>query len=56
MAQQPRTVTDPVCGMDIDPSAAAAQLEYRGRRFYFCAERCRQAFEQDPERYAGSAS
>ncbi len=53
MALESRTVTDPVCLMEIDPSEAAAQVEYRGRQFYFCAEKCRQAFEKDPERYAG---
>ena len=51
-----KTVKDPVCSMQIDPNEAAAQSDYKGQRFYFCAERCRQAFEQDPERYASRAA
>jgi hypothetical protein len=26
-------VTDPVCGMQVDPSAAAARVTHEGRRF-----------------------
>lgn len=33
-----------------------AHKDYKGRRFYFCAETCRRAFEQDPERYASRAA
>lgn len=44
---------DPVCGMDVNPWEAAAQLEYMGVRFYFCSESCRGIFEWNPERFAG---
>jgi P-type Cu+ transporter len=56
MEQPSQTVTDPVCLMRIDPQEAAAHSEYQGRRYYFCAETCRLAFEQDPERYANRAA
>lgn len=56
MEQTPQTVTDPVCLMKINPHEAAAQSDYQGRRFYFCAENCRKAFEQDPQRYASRAA
>ena len=36
------TVTDPVCGMEIDSAAAAAAAaaseEYQGKTYYFCSE------------------
>ena len=31
------TVKDVVCGMDIDPKTAAAQMEYEGKTYHFCS-------------------
>jgi hypothetical protein len=28
---------DPVCAMEVSRSTAAAEFEYRGKTFYFCA-------------------
>ncbi len=42
---------DPVCGMDVDPENAAAQVEYKGKTYYFCAPGCKNAFEKEPEKY-----
>jgi adenylate cyclase len=44
-------VTDPVCGMRIDPDDAAATAEYQGNTYYFCSEACRDAFLSDPTAY-----
>jgi adenylate cyclase len=44
-------VTDPVCGMRIDPVDAAATAEYEGRTYYFCSEACHDAFVADPSSY-----
>lgn len=44
-------VKDLVCGMMIDPKAAAATSEYRGQTYYFCARGCKVAFDRDPEKY-----
>ena len=44
--------TDPVCGMGVDPSQAAASAEYAGRPFFFCSLGCRDRFEAEPARYA----
>jgi len=44
---------DPVCGMDVDESNPAATTEYKGQKYYFCAEGCKVAFETDPEKYLG---
>ena len=42
---------DPVCGMTVDPVRAAAQLEHRGRTYYFCAKGCAERFQKEPERF-----
>lgn len=42
-------VTDPVCGMRIDPDDAAATAEHDGQRYWFCSEACRGAFVADPD-------
>jgi Cu+-exporting ATPase len=42
---------DPVCGMDVDAGTAAATIKYQGKAYSFCAESCKEKFEQDPEKY-----
>ena len=42
---------DPVCQMDVNEDDAAAASDYKGDRYYFCAEDCKQRFDADPERY-----
>jgi YHS domain-containing protein len=42
---------DPVCRMEVEPETAAAQAEYKGNTYYFCARGCKAAFEKDPEKY-----
>jgi YHS domain-containing protein len=49
--QQENLVTDPVCGMRINKTNAAAELEHRGEKYYFCVEQCRRKFAEDPERW-----
>jgi len=44
-------VRDPVCGMEIDKDEAAATSEHMGKTFYFCAEACKEKFEEDPMKY-----
>lgn len=46
------TVKDPVCGMDVDPTTAKHTSEYQGQRYVFCSLSCKQAFDNDPQRYA----
>ncbi len=45
------TVTDPVCGMDVDPTTAAGKSEYKGQTYYFCCPGCKRDFDKDPEKY-----
>lgn len=42
---------DPVCKMEVEPKTAAAEAEYKGKTYYFCAPGCKAAFEKDPEKY-----
>nr|MDO8062014.1 YHS domain-containing protein [Candidatus Freyrarchaeum guaymaensis] len=42
---------DPVCKMEVDKRTAKWKSEYKGRTYYFCAPGCKQAFEEEPERY-----
>jgi YHS domain-containing protein len=46
---------DPVCGMPVDPKAAAAAAVRDGRTFYFCSTSCRDKFERAPGKYSGGA-
>ncbi len=46
--------TDPVCGMPVDPTPSAITITLDGRKYYFCAESCRQAFEQHPGKFLAS--
>jgi YHS domain-containing protein len=42
---------DPVCGMTVDESKAAATSEYGGQTYYFCSKGCKAAFDKEPEKY-----
>ncbi len=57
MQGQTPTVTDPVCGMAVEP-ATATSIEYEGHTYYFCCKGCAKSFTKDPGAYlkAGSAS
>jgi len=47
-------VTDPVCGMEIDPKTAAATRVYEGKTYYFCGKGCAKDFDADPKKYVGA--
>ncbi|MBI4183863.1 MAG: heavy metal translocating P-type ATPase [Proteobacteria bacterium] len=42
---------DPVCGMDVIPTANAPSEEHEGAIYYFCSEDCRGRFAAQPEHY-----
>ena len=46
-----KPVIDPVCGMSVDPETAKIMANIEGQNFYFCAEGCRKAFEENPEKF-----
>ncbi|MCX7914276.1 MAG: heavy metal translocating P-type ATPase [Thermodesulfovibrionales bacterium] len=45
-------VKDPVCGMVIDDKDAVAISHFKGRTYYFCAEVCKEEFDNNPEFFA----
>jgi len=46
------TVKDPVCGMQIESTAAAASEDYEGKTYYFCSDACQQRFVASPLHFA----
>ena len=43
-------VVDPVCKMEVYPSYSI-EHEYKGKKYYFCAESCVEDFKLDPDKY-----
>ncbi|MFB6144330.1 MAG: permease [Candidatus Nanohaloarchaea archaeon] len=43
-ASETQKVTDPVCGMEIDPEDAEYSQDVNGETFYFCSKSCRESF------------
>ena len=44
-------VTDPVCGMEVNPATSKHRVEHGGTTFHFCSAGCRAKFEADPDKY-----
>ena len=42
---------DPVCGMAVDPSKAAASVEREGKLYHFCCRGCAEKFSANPGKY-----
>lgn len=51
-AAEPGVHRDPVCGMEV---GALTSAQWGERTFYFCCERCRELFLEDPAGHAGAA-
>ncbi|HEX6178887.1 MAG TPA: heavy metal translocating P-type ATPase, partial [Thermoanaerobaculia bacterium] len=50
------TVTDPVCGMTIDPAKAVGSSSYKGQTYHFCSRGCETKFDVAPEEWVGAAA
>ncbi len=51
---QPREMAiDPVCGMTVDPDGAITRT-HEAETYWFCGQGCADAFEAEPEQYAGA--
>ena len=50
------TVTDPVCGMTIDPAKAVGTSSHDGVTYHFCSRGCETKFDSAPALFAGSTS
>ena len=46
-----KTIIDPVCGMNVPFGKIDLVVKYQGCSYYFCAEACRKAFEENPRKY-----
>ena len=44
-------LTDPVCGMKVDPHKTPHRHELHGKTYYFCSAGCRTKFAADPQKY-----
>ena len=42
---------DPVCGMAVEASKAAASVEHEGKLYHFCCKGCAVKFKAEPDRY-----
>jgi Cu+-exporting ATPase len=49
-------VTDPVCGMTVDPDETDHHATHEGDEFHFCSARCHDKFVTDPERYLSATA
>lgn len=54
-APTPGTVTDPVCGMGVDPAATPHIATHASVHHYFCSAGCLAKFNADPARYMSGA-
>ena len=46
---------DPVCGMEVEQSKAAATSTYGRATYYFCSKSCKTEFDRDPTKYLAEA-
>jgi P-type Cu+ transporter len=47
-------MTDPICGMTVEPERAAGNHVYNGQTYYFCSQHCLTEFKKDPEKFLKS--
>lgn len=47
-----REARDPICGMMVDVGGAKYKSDFGGRSFHFCCPRCKQTFDEQPEKHS----
>jgi YHS domain-containing protein/TusA-related sulfurtransferase len=50
-AQAADKAVDPVCGMSVATEGAKWTFDYKGTTYYFCGEKCKTAFVNEPEKF-----
>jgi len=55
-AQTAAMVTDPVCGMKVDPTKSKHPLEEDGHTVHFCSAGCLEKYRAEPQRFQGERS
>jgi P-type Cu+ transporter len=53
---KPPAVTDPVCGMSVNPQFAAGSFQHEGETYYFCSRHCLDKFREAPESFSNRPS
>jgi Cu+-exporting ATPase len=49
--QDAKVAIDPICKMEVDIATAELYSDYEGVRYYFCAQHCKMAFDNNPTEY-----
>ncbi len=49
--QEPQIAVDPICKMDVDTATATLYSDFEGKRYYFCAQYCKDTFDANPVEY-----
>ncbi len=52
--KEQKTYFDVVCGVELSLSKAKHASEFRSETYYFCSQSCKNHFDGDPVKYAGS--
>jgi len=47
---------DPICKMKVDIATAELFTDFEDKRYYFCAQYCKDTFEKEPEKYRDTES
>ena len=47
-------VTDPVCGMSVNPERTFCFALHKGRKYYFCSPRCQDEFNKELDKFGSS--
>jgi Cu+-exporting ATPase len=47
---------DPICKMKVDISTAELFTDFEDKRYYFCAQYCKDTFEKEPDKYRDTES
>jgi Cu+-exporting ATPase len=47
-------VSDPVCGMTVNPDNSFAVSIHEDQMYYFCSLACKSLFDCEPEKYVGN--
>jgi P-type Cu+ transporter len=50
-----QSAIDPVCGMRVDPSAAADSRTHQGTTYHFCSAWCARKFDDDADAYIAAS-
>jgi P-type Cu+ transporter len=46
-----KRATDPVCGMEVDPTRTTHRSAHGGTSYLFCSRGCKERFDRDPAKF-----